>query len=110
MTEEDLFFTHTIVGSALSLPLGRIPTHAAAVQAGLQVNMRNASTSLDQVWKDWILLQCAYPYAGRHRRAPGAMRRGLERHALLIACFGLVALLGALLVAMATFGWLILTS
>jgi hypothetical protein len=109
MTEEDMFFTHTIVGSALSLPLGHIPTHAAAVQAGLQVDMRNASTSLDQVWKDWVLLQGAYPYAGRHRRAQGALRRSLERHALVIAGLGLVMLLGALLLAMATFGWPILT-
>jgi hypothetical protein len=109
MTEEDMFFTHTIVGSALSLPLGTISTPVSAAQAGLQVNMRTASTSLDQAWKDWVLLQGAYPYVGRPRRAAGALRRSLERHALLIASFGLVMLLGAVLVAMTTLGWPILT-
>jgi hypothetical protein len=104
MTEEDMFFTHTIVGSALSLPLGNVPTHATPAQTGLQVNMRDASTSIDQAWKDWVVMQGAYPYIGRPRRAPGALRRSLERYALLIASVGLVLLLAALFVALAVLG------
>jgi hypothetical protein len=104
MTDEDMFFTHTIVGSALSLPLGNNPLHAAPAQTGLWVNMRDATTSLDRAWKDWVLIQAAYPYVGRPRRAPGALRRSLERHALLIAGFGLVSLVGACVVVVAMVG------
>jgi hypothetical protein len=104
MTEDDMFFTHTIVGSALSLPLGAAPTHATPAQGGVQVNMRDASTSLDQVWKDWVVMQGAYPYIGRPRRAPGALRRGLERYALLIAVVGLLLVSGAVVLAAAAVG------
>jgi hypothetical protein len=104
MTDEDLFFTHTIVGPALSLHLGSIQAPSAHQGAGLQVNMRNASTSLDRVWKDWILIQGAYPYAGLPRRKPGALRRWIERHALLIGAMGLLAGLGALGVSLVVLG------
>jgi hypothetical protein len=104
MTEEDMFFTHTIVGSALSLPLGNVPIHATPAQTGLQVNMQHAGTSIDQVWKDWVLIQGAYPYVGRPRLAPGALRRGLERYALLIAVVGLLLVAGAIVLAVGTVG------
>jgi hypothetical protein len=110
MTEEDMFFTHTIVGSALSLPLGNIPMHAQPAQSGLLVNMRDATTTIDQVWKDWVLLQGAYPYVGRPRPAPGRLRRSLERHALLIASVGLVLLVGALSMVVAALGLPILNT
>lgn len=109
MTEEDMFFTNTIVGPALSLPLGNHLTPTTSSQSGLMVDMRGAGTSIDQVWKDWVLLQAAYPYVGRHRRAPGAFRRSLERHALLIASVGLLTLFGALSMVVAMLGLPILS-
>lgn len=99
-----MFFTHTIVGSALSVPLGNGFTRATSGQSGLQVNMRNASTSIDEVWKDWVLLQGAYPYVGRPRRAQGSVRRSLERHALLIASLAVLALAGAVIAIAVIFG------
>ena len=104
MTEDDMFFTHTIVGSALSLPLGDVPTYATPAQTGLQINMRDASTSIDRAWKDWVVMQGAYPYIGRPRRAPGALRRGLERYALLIAAAGLLLASGAIVFAVGAVG------
>jgi hypothetical protein len=104
MTDEDLFFTHTIVGSALSLHLGSASEPSARQSVGLQVNMRNASTSLDRAWKDWVLIQGAYPYAGLPRRKPGALRRWIERHALLIGVVGLLVTLGALGVLLVVLG------
>jgi hypothetical protein len=104
MTEEDKFFTHTIVGPALSVHLG----YAAAVPerpgTGLQVDLRNAGASLDSVWKDWIVVQGAYPYVGLPRSAPGALRRKIERHALLIAALGLVLSAAAVTVVVVTLG------
>jgi hypothetical protein len=104
MTEEDMFFTHTIVGSALSLHLGQAATMPERPGSGLQVDMRNASASLDHMWKDWFLVQGAYPYVGLPRRAPGALRRKIERYALLIAALGLLLALGALVVVVVTIG------
>ncbi len=104
MSEEDLFFTHTIVGSALSFPMGDVPIHASPAQSGLQVNMRDASTVIDHVWKDWLLVQGAYPYIGRPRRRPGALRRWTERHALLIAFFGLLLMSAAVVLAVVAAG------
>jgi hypothetical protein len=95
MAPEDMFFTHTIVGSALSIPLGEAPhRHDSSVQ-GLHVHMRNGGTSLTRVWRDWLVIQGAYPYPGRPRRRPGDTRRWVERHALLIAVLGLFALLAS---------------
>jgi hypothetical protein len=104
MTEDDMFFTHTIVGSALSVHLGQAAVMPAGPSPGLQVNMRNAGTSLDQVWKDWILVQGAYPYVGLPRRAPSALRRKIERYSLLIGALGLALSLGALTVIVVTIG------
>jgi hypothetical protein len=51
--------------------------------------------SLPQVWKDWCLIQGAYPYVGTPRSRPGRFRRWLERHALVIALVGSVFALAA---------------
>lgn len=99
-----MFFTHTIVGCALSLPMGNVPVHASPAQTGMQVNMRDASTSIDRAWTDWVVMQGAYPYIGRPRRAPGALRRGLERYALVIAAVGLLLALAAIVFAVGAVG------
>jgi hypothetical protein len=104
MTEEDMFFTHTIVGPALSLHMGQAAKMPERPGSGLQVDMRNAGTSLDHVWKDWFLVQGAYPYVGLPRRAPGATRRRIERYALLIAVLGLLLASGALAVVVVAVG------
>jgi hypothetical protein len=104
MTEEDMFFTHTIVGPALSLQLGQAAAMPERQGPGLQVDMRNANTSLDHAWKDWFLVQGAYPYVGVPRRAPGALRRSIERHALLIGAVGLALSCGTLVAVAAAFG------
>jgi hypothetical protein len=57
--------------------------------------MRTGSTSLSQSWQDWMLIQGAYPYPGVPRRRPGALRRKIERYALLIAALGVLMALGA---------------
>lgn len=97
MTDEDIFFTHTIVGHALSIelgrPLDRKLVNAQTSQPGLQTNLTDGVFSLSQVWKDWCLIQGAYPYAGRPRRRPGSLRRLLERHALVIAVVGLITMI-----------------
>jgi hypothetical protein len=90
MTDEDMFFTTTIVGSALSLPLGDIPPKQARYDDGLQVGMLSGRRSLTTSWLDWLEIQGSYPYIGQPRRRPGALRRWVERYALFIAGLGVV--------------------
>ncbi len=96
MTDEDMFFTTTIVGSALSLPLGDIPPKQARYDDGLQVGMLSGRRSLGKSWLDWLEIQGSYPYIGQPRSRPGALRRWVERYALLIALLGFCMLLAAL--------------
>ena len=109
MTDEDIFFTHTVVGQAMSIEMGRPmdkkSAHAHTQPSGSQVGFVGGHFSLPQVWKEWCLIQGAYPYAGLPRRRPGRFRRWLERHALLLASVGLLMLLSAtgLLVALIWF-------
>lgn len=90
MTDADLFFTHTVVGQALSVELGR-PLDSKTMQTqGLEANLASSNFSLSSGWKEWCLIQGAYPYAGLPRRRPGRFRRDLERHALVLAVVGLL--------------------
>lgn len=90
MTDEDLFFTHTVVGQALSVELGR-PLDSKTMQTqGLEAGLASGDCSLSRGWKEWCLIQGAYPYAGLPRRRPGHFRRQLERHALVLAVVGLL--------------------
>jgi hypothetical protein len=95
MTDEDMFFTNTIVGSALSLPLGNIPPKQTRYDDGLQIGMLSGRRSLGTSWLDWLLIQGSYPYIGHPRRRPGALRRWIERYALLIGITGFLMVLAA---------------
>lgn len=99
MTDEDIFFTHTVVGHAMSIEMGRPMDRKSAnaqIQApGSQAGFAGGHFSLPQVWKEWCLIQGAYPYAGLPRRRPGRYRRWLERHALILASVGVLMLLSA---------------
>ena len=95
MTEVDIFFTHTIVGQAMSIEMGR-PMDRKSAQGestGLQASLVGGHFSLPLVWNEWCLILGAYPYAGLPRRRPGRFRRWLERHALLLAASGMIMLL-----------------
>ena len=96
MTDQDLFFTHTVVGPAMSIELGRRlnkrDLSGRAAKQALAANMATATFDVPQVWKDWCLIQGAYPYAGRPRQRPGRARRWLERHALVLAFVSLLLL------------------
>ncbi len=96
MTDEDMFFTNTIVGSALSLPLGNIPPKQTRYDDGLQIGMLSGRRSLGKSWLDWLLIQGSYPYIGHPRRRPGDLRRWIERYALVIGIAGILMALSAI--------------
>lgn len=98
MTDSDAFFTHTIVGAPFSVLLGRRRPGQDAAAAGIEVDLAGAEVRLGTPWQDAFFLGRAADSSGKPRRRPGAALRWLERHALLVAVAGLVAMAGALIV------------
>lgn len=94
MDETDAFFTHTIVGAPLSVLMGRRQAWPDPQATGLAVDMDSGQTRLGKIWKEWVVLSHACDPVGQPRMRPGRVRRHLERHALLIASLGLLALVG----------------
>ena len=94
MTDQDIFFTHTIVGQPMSVELGkplvRTPQTAKSGQSGLMADLGHNRFWLDGAWKEWCLVTRAFPPASAPRRRPGATRRWLERHALRLAIAALL--------------------
>lgn len=95
MDETDAFFTHTIVGAPLTVLLGRRQTRSDLQAQGLVVDARSGQTRLSAVWQQWAVLSHACDPVGQPRMRPGPVRGWLERHALLIALTGLLALLAS---------------
>ncbi len=95
MDETDAFFTQTIVGSPLTVLLGRRLDPKDAPAQGLAVALSSGQTRLTRFWQDWVILSHACDPVGHPRMRPGKLRRFLERHALGIALLGLLALLGS---------------
>jgi hypothetical protein len=95
MDETDAFFTQTIVGSPLTVLLGRRLDPTDAPTQGLAVVLSSGQTRLTRFWQDWVILSHACDPVGHPRMRPGKLRRFLERHALGIALLGLLALLGS---------------
>jgi len=94
MTEQDAFFTQTIVGPPMTVILGRRATGADG--AGLEIDPHTGDARLSPAWQPWVLQRLSEWPAGVPMGRPGAVRRALERHALLIAGLGLVALTAGL--------------
>lgn len=98
MTDNDAFFTHTIVGAPFSVLLGRRRPGRGGAAAGIEVDLGGAEVRLGTPWQDAFFLGRAADTSGQPRRRPGAALRWLERHALLVAAAGLAAMAGALIV------------
>lgn len=92
MTEQDAFFTHTIVGAPMSVMLGRRATGGAT--SGIELDAQTGEARLSPAWQPWAIQRLSEWPMGVPMKRPGKWRRALERHALLIAGFGLVALVG----------------
>lgn len=105
MTEQDAFFTHTIVGAPQSVLLGPRLRADAPFLAGLAIDPVQGTTRLGPAWQPWAIERLAGASAGVPRPRPGRVRRWLERHALAIAIGGLLAWVGALAVLGTALGW-----
>ena len=100
MTEQDAFFTHTIVGAPMSVLLGRRAPGSG--DSGLELDAETGATRLSPAWQPWAIQRFSEWPMGVPMKRPGKWRRALERHALLLAGLGLVALVvGLLMVVLA---------
>jgi len=110
MDETDAFFTHTIVGAPFSVLLGRRQSPAKTSDQGLEVPLGDGAPGLSEGWRNWVVLDHLDTPAGTPRRRPKRLRRWLERHALLIALFGMLMMVGSALwwavVLLPSTGWI----
>ena len=106
MNETDAFFTHSIVGAPKSLILGRRLRPSQLASQGIEVPMSAHPARLTRAWQDWMILRHRDEMPGLPRPRPGKLRRGLERHALLVFSLGvLLCLVGGALIAAANLGF-----
>jgi hypothetical protein len=94
VTDIDAFFTQSIVGTPFSIALGQRLSSAQARELGLEVPLDSRAARLGRAWQDAALLRGA-EFAQGPRPRPGAVRRWLERHALVLAGLGLGSLIAA---------------
>jgi len=97
MTEQDAFFTQTIVGAPVSVLLGR-RQRGTGLEQGLEVDMRRDGLRLTPDWQAWAATR-AVALPGQTFPRPGRWRLFLLRHACLLAAAGLFCLLVGLALA-----------
>jgi hypothetical protein len=85
MQEADLYFTHTIVGGPLTVPLGSPLRNSAQFALALDVDPLTGRAQLHPTWREWLAARVGDTAAvGRPWRRPGALRRFYARHNLLV--------------------------
>lgn len=92
MNETDLYFTHTIVGAPQTVMLGVRVTLPSVSLHGVEVNLSQGQSRVNQAWQDWLALQQHHSVTGRPLPRPGRTRRWLLRHSLTLALLGLASL------------------
>ncbi len=95
MSDNDAFFTLSIVGAPQKVLMGRRMRPADAHTEGLRVAMGAGESRLSQFWHERVLLATGRDADGVPRPQPAALRSWLERNALWIAALGLCALLAS---------------
>ena len=89
------FLTHCIVGAPHSILLGKRQLPAVDAETGLVVGMKTGLFSFSAAWSDWWVLSHDLDKPGKPKANPSKLRLYLERHALVIALFGIFLSAGA---------------
>lgn len=105
MDDNDAFFTQTIVGAPSTMVLGRRTSLWRPNRHGVEVDLSTGETRLSDLWRDWVVLSHESDTPGVPRRRPKALRRLLERRALLIASIGLLCLAASLALSLSRGAW-----
>ena len=89
MQDADLYFTQTIVGAPVTVPLGPPLRRAARHAAALAIDPKTGSTVLTPDWAEWLDARTqAMAPVGTGWRRPGAVRRFLVRRTVLVSASG----------------------
>ncbi len=92
MSETDAFFTQTIVGTPMSVLMGRqMRPSSDRASEGLQIDLAAGTGALSLSWRSWVITTQACAPVGIPRMRPAHWRRWLERYALVIAAAGLLS-------------------
>ena len=89
------FLTHCIVGAPHSILLGKRQLPAVGAETGLAIGMKTGLFSFSAAWSDWCVLSHDLDKPGKPKEYPSKLRLYLERHALVIALFGIFLSSGA---------------
>lgn len=92
MSDNDVFFTLSIIGARQKVLMGRRMRPADAQTEGLRVAMGAGESQLSRFWHETVLIATERDALGVPRPQPSALRRWLERHALWIATLGVCCL------------------
>jgi hypothetical protein len=94
VTDVEHYFTQSIVGAPFSVVLGTRAPEAATAARGVEVSLEGGLARLSAFCKDELLIgtSATGPLV---RRLSSPQRRWLERHALLLAGAGILALCSA---------------
>ena len=96
MDPTDLNFTNSIVGSPMSVVLGKRAEPRDWAETGVTIDMRDSRRIPGRNWTEWMILRGENEWIGLVRKRPSAKRLWLERHGLLIAGLGLFLLVAEL--------------
>lgn len=99
MSDDDLYFTHAIVGAPQTVFLGDRVTVPSMAVAGMQVDLHTGHSRMSEAWQDWMVMHRRDPANGLPLRRPSPLMRWLVRHTLLLGIVALVAGLAALIAA-----------
>lgn len=105
MTEQEAFFTQTIVGAPVSVLLGR-RQRGTGLDRGLEVDMRREHLQLSPEWQAWAATR-AVALPGQAFARPGRWRLFVLRHAGALAAIGLLTLALGLALAYASLAGLL---
>ncbi len=92
MSDNDAFFTLSIVGTRQKVLMGRRMRPSDVQSDGLRVAMGVEHTHLSRLWHEHVLLATGRDAEGVPRPEPSRVRRWVERHALWIGALGLIGM------------------
>ncbi len=102
MSDDDLYFTHAIVGAPQTVFLGDRVAMSNVSMAGMQVNLDTGKSHISEGWQTWMALYRHDSASGLPVRRPSRLQRWLLRHTVLISMvvfvLGVTALIASIVV------------
>jgi hypothetical protein len=101
----DLNLTHWIVGTPVSVSLGRRSAPPAPGSEGVQIDLASGRVRPNPGWQAWWRLYTGEEWFTTPQARPGPVRLWLQRHALVLAAASLALLALDVAVLLAWYFW-----